>query len=63
MSISRRGDMARARVSAPNEVGGGRWILWWSAVAAAAGEANISVDRGNLCGVREEGEKIKKEKE
>ena len=62
MSISRRGDMARARVSAPNEVSGGRWIQRWLA-AAAAGEANISMDGGDLCGVHEEGKKIKKEKE
>ncbi len=44
MSISRRGDVARVRVSALNEVGGGRWIQRWLA-AAAAGEANISQER------------------
>ena len=63
MSISRRGDVARVRVSALNEVGGGRWIQRWSVVAVVAGEANISVDGGDLCGVHEEGKKIKKEKE
>ena len=62
MSVNGRGNMARARVLALNEVSGGRWIQRWS-VAAAAGEANINVDGGDLCDVCEEGKKMKKEKE
>ncbi len=62
VSISGRGNVARARVLAPNEVGGGRWIRRWLAVVAV-GEANINMDGGDLCDMHKEGKKMKKEKE